>query len=310
MTNDSKDLSNNLNNLDLSGEKITNNDLSNNSVDISNNDNQITCLCFSGGGVKGFSFIGALEKLIEDNIIDLNKIDTYVGTSIGSMISFILSLGIPLKEIKDFLLFFNFSKLNTEVDCLNLLKDYGINNGEKIKLLLIKFLETTFGVKDITFKELYEKTNKKIIIIGTNLTKGCERTFSFEHSPDFSVITAIRISISVPIIFTPVNIDDELYVDGALVNNFPISYCPVNNTIGFYIKNSNNKKIIDIPTFMMACLSITTDTISEKDIMNYGKNIIKILNPNNEITKFDMNQEYKKFLIQMGYDAALNWANH
>jgi NTE family protein len=311
MADESKDLSNN-NNLDLSNNN--NLDLSNNNLDLSNNNNldisknEINCLCFSGGGIKGFSFIGILEKLLESNIIELDKINKYVGTSVGSIISFFLILGYTIQEIKDFVLTFNFSKLNGDVDCVNLFQHYGINTGDKMKLLFTKFLENKFNIKDITFEELFNLTQKHLLVIGTNLTKGREELFSLETTPTMSVITAIRISISVPIIFTPVNFNDNLYVDGALVNNFPINYCQTNTTYGFYIKNCNENVNVDsIQSFIIKCLNVTSDTISEKNLNIESKNIIKIINPNPEFTKFDLTVEYKKELIDLGYKVTENF---
>ena len=302
------DLSNNIldlldNNLDLSNNilDLSNNnlDLSNNTLDLSNND--ITCLCFSGSGIKGICFIGVLEKLIEHKKIELNKIEMYVGTSAGSIISFFLILGFTIEEIKEFIITFNFSKLNEEIDCINLIEKFGINNGERIKLLFIKFLELKFNVKDITFKELFNKTQKKLLIVGTNLTKSQEELFGVDTTPDMSVITAIRISISIPIIFTPVIYNNSLYVDGALVNNFPINYCPKDKTFGIYVKNCNNNfEINSMQSFIIMCLNITSDTIIEKNLNSECKNIIKIINPKPELPHFELTSEYKKSLIDIG----------
>ena len=303
-------LNNNLDTLDLSNNTLdlSNNtlDLSNNTLDLSNND--ITCLCFSGGGVKGICFIGVLEKLIEHKKIKLNKIDMYVGTSAGSIISFFLILGFTIEEMKEFIMTFNFSKLNEEIDCINLIEKFGINNGEKIKLFFIKFLELKLNVQDITFKELFNETQKKILIIGTNLTKNQEELFSVDTTPNMSVITAIRISISIPVIFTPVMYNNSLYVDGALVNNFPINYCPKDKTFGIYVKNSNNNiEINSMQSFIIMCLNITSDTIIEKNLNSECKNIIKIINPKPELQQFELTLEYKKFLIELGCKTTVDY---
>ncbi len=76
-------------------------DISENNLDIS--ENEITCLCFSGGSIKAFTFIGVLKKLIECNKINLDKINMFVGTSAGTMISFFLILGFSIEEIEDFI---------------------------------------------------------------------------------------------------------------------------------------------------------------------------------------------------------------
>jgi predicted acylesterase/phospholipase RssA len=172
---------------------------------------KITTLCFSGGGIKGFSFIGALECLIEKKIINLTEIKCFVGTSIGAMLSFLLILGWEIEEMKDFIFNFNFSKLKGEINSIAFFQNLGIQDGERFKLLLINFLETKLNVKDITFEELYKLTNKKLIIIGTNLTKGKEVVFNYKTTPHFSVILALRISTAVPIIFSPIIHENEIF---------------------------------------------------------------------------------------------------
>lgn len=259
----------------------------------------IKTLVFSGGGIKGFAFLGALKLLFEQNILDLNLIDTFIGTSIGSIISFFLCINCSIKEIIKFILKFNFNKLEPEINYIDLFEKNGINNGKRLMLIFKHFLELKLKKNDITFQELYELTNKKLIIIGTNYTLGREERFSIDNNPHMSVLTAIRISISVPIIFIPVLYNDNWYVDGALSNNFPIQGLDRETTMGFYIRNVTKNEITNITTFIMGCLSIVTDTISEKDINDF-KYIIKIENCKQEFTNFNLSNEKKKILINLG----------
>jgi len=269
----------------------------------------ITCLCLSGGGVRGLCFIGVLEKLIEHNKIELNKIDMYVGASIGSIITFFLILGVSIEEIKEFIITFNFFKLNEEIDCINLIEKFGINNGEKVKLLFSKFLELKLNVKDITFKELFNKIQKKILIVGTNLTKCQEELFSVDTSPDMSVITALRISISIPIIFTPVIYNNSVYVDGGLVNNFPINYCPKDKTFGIYTNNCNSFEINSIQSILTACTNVIANIISQKNLNYKYKNIIKIVYTDQLLSILDATQEKKKYMFEIGYKTACEFLN-
>jgi len=269
---------------------------------------KITTLCFSGGGIKGFSFIGALECLIEKKIINLTEIKCFVGTSIGAMLSFLLILGWEIEEMKDFIFNFNFSKLKGEINSIAFFQNLGIQDGERFKLLLINFLETKLNVKDITFEELYKLTNKKLIIIGTNLTKGKEVVFNYKTTPHFSVILALRISTAVPIIFSPIIHENEKYVDGGIVNNFPINHCSKKSTIGFYIKNAKEDLNIDsLKKLITSVLSITADTISEKNIKKYFNNVIQINNPKYVPTDFDITLEDKKKIIDLGYESINNF---
>jgi predicted patatin/cPLA2 family phospholipase len=273
-------------------------------LDISSNTtlNNINCLCFSGGGVSGFSFISAIERLIENKIFKLEDIDRFVGTSAGAIISFFLNIGIELSEIKDFIYKFNFSKLIGEINCITLLEDFGINNGERIKLIFIKFLQLKFNKTDITFEELYNITKKKLIIIGTNLSEYKEAVFSVDTTPNFSVITALRISLSIPVIFTPIVIDGITYVDGAIINNFPINHCPVNNTFGFYVIY-RPVKINAFYDLILSCMSTTMNTISNIYLNNNNKNIIQIINPSNQITSFNITSDMIDNIMKLGVDA-------
>jgi len=263
---------------------------------------KINTLCFSGGGIKGLAFIGALEHLLEKKIFVLEDIKTFVGSSAGSMLSFLLNIGWKISEIKAFLLNFNFEKLISGINSLALFESYGIQDGNKLQLLFIKFLENKFQVKDITFEELYKKTHKKLIVIGTNLTKSQEAVFSYKTTPNFSVILALRISSSIPLIFKPVKYENDLYVDGGIVNNFPLNHCSKKTTIGLYIKNSGNS-IECINDFILSVLNTTADTISQKSMKKYKKNVIEIINTNAEFIKFNINFEERLLLIKDGYNS-------
>jgi len=276
----------------------------NDSLNLKEKPKKIKTLCFSGGGVKGIAFVGALDRLLEKNIFCLSDIKCYVGTSIGSILSFLLNLGWNIHEIKDFVLNFNFNKLTSEINSISFFQKFGIQDGDRLQLLLVKFLESKLNVKDITFEELYNKTNKKLLIIGTNLTKSEEVVFSYKNTPNFSVILALRISVSVPIIFTPIEYENQFYVDGGIVNNFPLNHCSKKSTFGFYIKNSYDNKITSIKNLMIAVLGIVADTISQKNIKKYKKNIIEITNTEYTYTKFDIDLELKLKIMKMGYDAS------
>ena len=202
---------------------------------------------------------------------------------------------------------FNFIKLQSEINSISFIENFGIQDGDKIKLLFIKFLESKFNVKDITFQELYKKTNKKLTIIGTNLSLSKEECFNYKSTPDMSVILALRISMSVPIIFTPVQYNNQYYIDGGFVNNFPINYCSKKKTIGFYIKNSGDNNIDSIKSLMISLLGVAADTISEKNIKKYFKRIVQIKNTQFNYTKFDIDKNFIKNFIKIGSEAANNF---
>jgi hypothetical protein len=257
-------------------------------------------VCMSGGGVKGFSFLGALDYLEFNSYIDTSKINIWVGTSAGSILSFLFTLGYTIHEIGDFILEFNFSKIQPEPDINTLLESFGIDDGTKLRLVIIEFLKEKYDIEDITFEEHYKLTQKKLIIIGTNFSKGTEVVFSHETTPSMSVLTAIRISVSIPLVFTPVLYESDYYIDGAFVNNFPIKYCNPNTTLGIYIKNSCCNKLNNVFSLINGCIAIIADTISQKDWSDKFPYIIEINNFMLEFTDFNIDRDRKLKIINLG----------
>jgi hypothetical protein len=166
------------------------------------------------------------------------------------------------------------------------------------------------NIDDITFKELYLNYNKKFTVIGTNLSKGIEAAFNYINTPNMSIITAVRISISIPIIFTPVLYNDEYYVDGALTNIFPINYCDQKTTISINLPYSDlfeNNNIVDV---FLNSLKITLKSVSCKNKFKIHDNIINIYS--NKYTSYELNitLETKINLIKNGRDCTLNHVNN
>lgn len=261
-------------------------------------------LCFSGGGISGILFIGALDELQKYNFLNIKNIKNYYGTSIGSIISFILSLGYTIKEIIEFIKEFDFKKLEPNVECDTFFYEYGINSGTRIISLLQTLLKEKLNKTNITFKELYELTKNKLGIVATNFTKNKEVLFSFENTPDFSVLLAIRMSIAIPLIFTPVKYENEFYVDGCITNNFPIKYCNENTTLGLYLISCDDNNVKNLVDYFLGIFSIINTTITTKFIDNNSNyNIIKLSSQKGfSGTDFTFSLDYKVNLIELGRD--------
>jgi NTE family protein len=267
-------------------------------------------ICLSGGGVKGFAFIGAIDYLENQKIINISSIENWVGTSAGALIGFLLSIGYTIDEVREFIINFNFKKLEPEPDINDILCNFGINNGKKFMFIIQELLYNKLDIKDITFKQHYEITKKNLIIIGTNFSKGNETVFNTLNNPNMSVLTALRISMAVPLIFTPILYESEYYVDGALVNNFPINHCNPETTLGIYIKNSCCNEMTDIMSLIHGCLAIISDTVSVKDCDKNNLNIIEIENNVHEFTSFDLDKEKKQKIIDMGQTQAKKFVDN
>ena len=265
-------------------------------------------LCFSGGGTSCISFIGVLKYLVDNNYLDISLIKNFVGTSGGAIIAFLLSINYSINYIYDFILSFNFKTLENNNKLDNLFKNNGFNTGIKFNYLFSQFLYNKLNINDITFQELFNLTNNKLLIIGTNYSKGCEEIFSYEATPNMSVIIALRISMSIPILFTPVFYNSNYYIDGALVNNFPFNHCNKLTTLGLFINNQYNEtnNIDNIIILLKRSIEII---LNNKNNINYYNNIIIINKVITELVNYNLSLDDKNNLLNYGIEIATKFIN-
>ena len=204
-------------------------------------------LVLSGGSIKGFSFIGVMTYLQEHGL--LSHVHHIIGTSAGSILAFMICLGMTIAECKVGLTDVMQSYAKKEVDIDNILNIYntlGIDNGAFLWNQLSKMLYNKRKVRDITFRELAQTCGNHLVICASDILHAKTEYFSVDTTPELSVLTAIRASIAIPIIMCPVVINEKYYVDGGVFNNFPIEYFdretkPFCDTIGIVIKNIKSK---------------------------------------------------------------------
>ena len=108
----------------------------------------IDTICLGGGGIKGISFLGTLKYLEDQKHFDMKNINTFVGTSAGSILSFFLSIDYSLSELIDFVLQFNFEKFGLEINCNTFLTKYGLDPGKKILTAVETFLKEKYNVNE------------------------------------------------------------------------------------------------------------------------------------------------------------------
>lgn len=205
---------------------------------------KIDTLTIAGGGNKLITSIGALRVLEEKDI--LKNIKKYAGSSAGAIIVTLLNIGYTPDEIEN-TVFSQGSKLVKDSFYklpFHLLFNYGLYNCiNMVKYIQLLFIKKGFD-QDITFTKLYEETEKILVLTGTSLNVMDTFYFNYHTVPNMKVIDALRISISIPLYFTSVEyiIDSKkhIFVDGGVLNNFPLYYFDIVDDIGKYILNSKD----------------------------------------------------------------------
>lgn len=155
-------------------------------------------IVLSGGGARGFAHLGVLQALHEYRI----EPDVFSGASAGSIVGALIADG------------------NTPYEIIETFGSNSIFKYVDITLPVTGLLK--LSVFDKSFKKVmkartFEELQKKLFVTATNITQAREEVFSSGE-----LIPIIKASSSIPVVFPPVKIDGNEYLDGGIMNNFPL----------------------------------------------------------------------------------------
>jgi predicted acylesterase/phospholipase RssA len=217
---------------------------------------------FSGGGVKGLSFIGVVQEMEKHGMID--GIMNFIGTSAGSIMCLMLVCGYSSTEMIEFVRTLS----SKDILCIDLEsimefpKTYGLDNDMSLKETLKKILLKKGYHHDITFLELVKSIGKNLIVTASNLQKKKIEYFSVDTHPNVSILYAIMASCCIPILYRPVQINKFMYVDGGMYKNFPIDYFRDDHeTIGFTIKTAETTVTSNFFSYIWGIIDSVLDSV-------------------------------------------------
>lgn len=280
---------------------------------------------FSGGGVKGIAIIGAV-KAIEEKGFSFKRV---AGTSAGSIIASLVAAGYSSDEIfkmmdeinlKDFLdprktfLPAPFGKWILLYWRLGLYKG-NVLEGWIAEKLALKGLRTFADLPPNKLRVIAsDLTNGRLVVIPNDLPNYGIPIGSF------SIAKAIRMSCSIPYFFEPVKIKSvdgcNVVVDGGVLSNFPMwlfdqeNVKKVRPVLGIKLTtNGSNQppknKINNAIQMFEALFETMKDAHDSRYISRkHEKNIIFIPTEGVLSTEFDLSDERKQALFQVGEQSA------
>ena len=260
-------------------------------------------LVLSGGGIKGLSMLGAITKLKELEIIKYPEI--YCGTSVGSIICFLLLIGYLPKNILELLIEIDFTQL-FQVDLDDIFENphIGLSYNHGFMIVLKSFILGRNLPLTITFKELYNLFPSKLIITGTCVNDASLHYFSVDNTPEMSVLKAIEISICIPLLFKPIEYNGKIWIDGGCLNNYPIEifHNNLDDVIGIYLDNgvSNYPQFDNPEIYFRQVMNCMLKGMNINKIHFYEKQTILI--QYNFNVDWDLSKEDKLTLFKFGID--------
>jgi NTE family protein len=192
-----------------------------NSVEVIDEKSKITELCLAGACNRGVCYIGSIKKLEELEILDIK---TIVGVSIGGFIAVCYILGYTPTEMLDIII----QKDTKDFKDISLTEAQGaILKGNEYR----KWIREVISEKvnpDITLSDLYKLT-KINLIMNTTCIYSVDPKYpegmvhmSHVHTPDMPLIVAINSTMSFPFIFPPIIYEGNHFIDGGVLDNFPL----------------------------------------------------------------------------------------
>lgn len=218
-------------------------------------------LVLGSGGARGMAHIGVIKALIKNKI----RVDLIVGSSVGALIGGMFALNGESDRLEELV------KELTYKDLIDVLVDPTWKDG------LVKGNKTLEYLKQIYDNKNFEDLTIPFAAVATDLHSAETIVFSKGNLAE-----AVRASISVPLIYSPVIFDKSVLVDGGVSSPVPVEIAKemgaeiiiAVNLDGVYFSKTNrikgkNKSTIDIlkDSYFALRYNLAKKEVKEADII-------------------------------------------
>lgn len=280
--------------------------------------NKIENLVFEGGGVLGMAYAGAIDALQDQGL--LKDVKNVAGTSAGSLIALLLSLGYTAEELKNIVNSTDFKDFEDHWNPLRITTKYGIYKGEFLLAFIQKIVADKTGNIATTFEELHESGCRGLKVFACNLNTKSVKEFSYELTPTVKVAESVRASMSIPLFFAAWqfpdgNPDSHIYIDGGTVYNYPINaFGSLDSTLGFFFKKQDTNQASDlkfdhIASYIESVFQalLTAQKIDFQENLDEVARTVFIDTHGISPTQFKLTKDQKTLLYNAGKEATLKY---
>ncbi len=308
-------------------------------------------LVFSGGGVLGTAYLGVLQYLYEQGL--MANVRRTAGTSAGAIAACMVGLNLPFEGLKAAVDTLDYRKVPMKEipaeqavlpayvqkgldrvfddwECvLRLVKNYGwFSSGyfyRWIQEQIARQFDRRKKAPPYSFADFNDprlhvdgRPFYDVSIIGADISRRNTRVFSFETTPYMEVATAVRISMSIPVFFEAVKLEEDglkdIYADGGVQRVYPLNLydgtAAANPfTLGVRFKASEAyheiHNLLDFIANLLMSLYRVQEDAYENDPQDIARSIV--IDPGQvSFVDFDIapGDPTYNFLYRAGYDAA------
>jgi predicted acylesterase/phospholipase RssA len=240
-------------------------------------------LVISGGGPIMVQVLGAIQHLEQNEFVAMNNIESIYGTSAGAIVGILICLKFDWETINDYIIKRPWHDV-FPIKVQNIFDAYtkkGVYDIKTIEKCFKPLLDAKDIPMDINLEDFYKLTNVELHMFSFEINEYKVQDISYLTHPKLSLMTAIQMTSALPVLITPVCIDDKCYIDGGMSCNYPLSYCiesgkNPDEILGFKNKYGENKTCINTESTILdfllsflfkAVFSVSTDN-SQPSIQN------------------------------------------
>jgi len=275
-------------------------------------------LVISGGGPILVQVLGALQHLEKQQFIDLTNIESIYGTSAGAIVGVLICLKFDWETINDYIIKRPWQDVFS-IKVENIFDAYtkkGIFDHKTIEKCFRPLLDAKDLSMEITLEEFFCYSNIELHLFSFEINEYKVQDISHISHPQLPLITAIQMTCAIPVLLTPVCIDNKCYVDGGMSSNYPLIHCiesgkNTDEILGFKNKYDDDKNYIHSESTLLefilnflfkAIFSVNTDSLQPniKNEIICGSKLMTL----DTLTNALSNIEIRKQLFNTGIENA------
>lgn len=190
-------------------------------------------LVISGGGPSLIQALSVVQELERIKFIERNNLESIYGTSAGAILGVLICLKMEWESINDYLVKRPWHELFS-IKVQHILDAY-TKKGIFDHVIIEKCFKPLFDAMDIsmniTLEDFYEYSNIELHLFAFEINQFQIEDISYKSHPKLELMKAIQMTSALPVILTPICVDNKCYIDGGVVCNYPLKYCLENNNV-------------------------------------------------------------------------------
>ncbi len=196
--------------------------------------------------------LGAIQHLEKSEFLNIKNIETIYGTSAGAIVGTLICLNYDWDTINDYIIKRPWKDV-FPIKVQNIFDAYtkkGIFDIKTIEKCFKPLLAAKDISMDITLADFYKISNIELHMFTFEINDYKVEDISYLTYPNLKLLEALQMTCALPVLVTPVCINEKCFMDGGVACNYPLNFCiesgkNPDEMLGFKNKYSDDKTIIN-----------------------------------------------------------------